>query len=316
MKEFLKTEVKKICLREPAENTCGCAVAVGGFDGVHLGHRAMITRLVSVSKERGLTSAVFTFDTDDSPKSGARLLAQQEKKYEILASLGVDTVYSVAFSLLKDVSASDFACGLLYDALDARVVVCGYDFRFGRDRVGDVSLINSLLGDKGVTVVTPDAELCNGEPISSTKIRRLISEGEVASANVLLGREFSFSAEVVRGRRLGRTLGFPTINQKYPDTLASLRYGVYAVVCVIDGIEYGGVANVGVKPTVGEEESPICETHIFGYSGDCYGVSVETRFVGFIRDEKRFLSLEELKAQVENDKLNAVNLLNARRNCI
>ena len=133
-------------------------------------------------------------------------------------------------------------------------------------------------------------------------------------ANDLLGYAFSFASEVIHGKRLGRELGFPTLNQKYPNELVLPRFGVYAVKCVIDGKEYGGVANVGVKPTVESTNEPICETHVFGFEGDCYGKRCEIRFEEFIREEKRFGSLLELKAQVDKDKIKAEEIL--QKECV
>lgn len=288
----------------------GCAVAVGSFDGVHLGHRALIGRLVTEAKKLCVPAVVFTFSLDDAPKSGAGLLAQPELKERLLAESGVDAIVSVRFSALRAMPAERFAEELLFGALGAKSVVCGYDFRFGADRRGDASLIKSLLAPKGVSVYACPSLDIGGRPISSTDIRALISEGRLGEANKLLGRRFSFSSEVVRGAMLGRTLGFPTINQNYPDRLVQPRFGVYATVARLDNGLFGGVTDFGVKPTFGGVASPLCETYLFGYSGDCYGKTVELSFESFIREEKRFGSIDMLKAQVEADKLAAKKLLN------
>ena len=285
----------------------GSAVAVGGFDGVHIGHRAMIVSLVNEAKRNSVPAVVFTFDAADSPKSESRLLAADEKKNLLLSSLGVDAVVSVPFSEIRDMRASDFVKTVFVDLLHAKSIVCGYDFRFGNKREGDVSLIKALLPE--VNVSTPNAVVLDGTPVSSTLIRNLIANGDFLKANALLGHSFSFRAEVEHGRKLGRTLGFPTINQKYPIYLATPRFGVYAVRCNIDGKIYEGVANVGVKPTVGGEDLPVCETHIFGYSEDCYGKSVETEFIAFIREEEKFSSLDALKERVLQDMTVAKNIL-------
>ncbi|MBR5286901.1 MAG: riboflavin biosynthesis protein RibF, partial [Clostridia bacterium] len=232
-----------------------------------------------------------------------------EKKNLLLASLGVDIVISVPFSEIRNMQAIDFVKSVFVDLLNAKSIVCGYDFRFGNNREGDVSFIKSLLSDSGVTFITPNAVVLDGVPISSTLIRGHIANGDFEKANALLGYSFSFVGEVIRGRQLGRELGFPTINQKYPEQLAKPRYGVYAVKCSVDGKIYGGVANVGVKPTVGAEDTPLCETYLFDYSGDCYSKAVETEFVAFIREEKRFSSLDELKERVLQDISVAKNLL-------
>ena len=287
----------------------GCAVAVGSFDGVHLGHRSLIKKLVAEAKNRGVPAVVFTFSAEDSPKNGVLLLAQEDKKERLLASLGVDAVVSAPFSAVREMSAERFARGFLFEELGAKCVVCGYDFRFGADRAGDATLIKSLLSPNGVAVYACPSLDIGGKPISSTDIRALIAEGRVEEANALLGREFSFSSEIVHGASLGRTLGFPTLNQNYPSRLAPLRFGVYATLAELKGVLYRGVTNFGIKPTVQNGALPISETYLFDYSGDCYGEIAEIRFKSFIRGEKRFSSLEELKAQVELDKLSALNRL-------
>lgn len=309
MNRLKENNIKLTKFRADADIDKGCAVAVGSFDGVHLGHRAMLSATVSEAKRLGVPAVAFTFDTDDSPKINAKLLAQHGKKLRLLSELGTDAVFSAPFSRLKMLSASDFAQKILYEAMGAKCIVCGYDFRFGNGRNGDVELIKRLLLSKNVDVVTPSAVQSNGMPISSTAIRTFISEGDIVRANEFLGRAFSFVAEVVHGAKLGRKLGFPTINQKYPESLVVPRFGVYAVCCTVGGKRFGGVANIGVKPTVGGELSPVCETFLFGYSGDCYGENVEIELVQFIRDETKFSSLEELVKQIGRDRETAKKIL-------
>ncbi len=307
--EDMLLNLKTIRLSE-AENTEGCVLAVGAFDGVHIGHRAMLSELLNESKRLGLPSAVFTFEPSDNPKQGVKQLALWEEKLLQLSLAGVDTVYSAPFSKIKNIPAEKFTTDIIYGTLGAKSVVCGYDFRFGLDRSGDAMLIEALLSHKGVTVITPSAQSFDGVPVSSTNIRALIANGGLERANALLGRNFAFTAEVVHGRKLGRTLGFPTLNQKYPEPLVVPSFGVYAVACTVEGERFCGVANIGVKPTVGAEPEPLCETHLFGYSGDCYGKTVRTELVAFIRGEQRFESLSSLKAQIELDMQRAKNILN------
>lgn len=309
--EDMLLNIKTIKLRE-AENANGCVLAVGAFDGVHIGHRLMLSRLSNESKRLGVPAAVFTFEQSDSPKQGVKRLALWEEQLLQLSLSGVDTVYSVPFSEIRNIPAETFTTEIIYRTLGAKSVVCGYDFRFGLGRNGDASLIKALLSDKGVSVITPSAESVNGVPVSSTNIRELIASGEPEEASALLGRHFAFESEVVHGRRLGRTLGFPTLNQKYPKPLVLPRFGVYAVVCTVEGERFCGVANIGVKPTVGAEPEPLCETHLFGYSGDCYGKTVRTELVAFIRGEQRFESLSALKTQIGLDMQRARNILDCR----
>lgn len=305
--------MKKIVINNKDINN-GVCVAVGTFDGVHLGHRAMLCELVAEAKSQNLAAAVFTFDTDDNPKSHRKMLASEQKKLSLFAKIGVDLVFSAPFSQIRSMSATDFVEQVLYNELNARVVVCGYDFRFGCDRAGDVSVIKELLSPKGVKVIVQDAVRFGDTPISSTAIRSFIAEGDVATANKLLGRAFSIENEIVGGAKIGRTLGFPTANQIYPAHIAVLRYGVYAVRCTLGSSTYNGVANVGIKPTVANTDAPVCETYLFDFDGDCYGMYAVTEFVAFIREEKRFSSLDALKEQIERDKQTATEILKGEYN--
>lgn len=288
-----------IALTDNNKNS-GCVAAVGSFDGVHLGHRAMLRAVREEAEKIGASSAVFTFNSDDNPK-GAKLLADSKKKLQLLKEEGVDVAVSAPFSALRETEAEDFA-EFLFESMGVKAIVCGYDFRFGKGRRGDADLIRNLLSPKGVKVITPPALFCGNDAVSSTAIRKLVASGEIAKANRLLGREFSFESTVSHGAKLGRTLGFPTINQTFPPELVLPKFGVYAVEAVADGRAYNGIANLGVKPTVSEDSVPICETHLFDFSGDCYGKNAEIKFLEFIREEKRFPSLEELKAQISRDK--------------
>lgn len=304
-KLLLSTDIIKI--NHNIDMSEGCVAAVGSFDGVHLGHRHLLSALTSEAKRLSLPAAVFTFNTDDNPKSAPNL-ATYESKNKLLAMYGADIICSSPFSALRNMPAEEFALDYLYKALGAKTIVCGYDFRFGKDRSGDVNLIKALLSDKGVTVITPDAFVLDGEPVSSTAIRKLIGDGSVDAAKRLLGREFFFEAPVIRGRALGRNLGFPTINQRYPKGLIIPCLGVYAVRVKVCGGIFGGVANIGYQPTVGGEEL-LCETNIFDFTDDCYGEIAEISFVSFMRKEQRFASLEELKAQIADDKAKARRIL-------
>ncbi len=302
MNEKLLFSTHIFYLNENTNMENGCVIAVGGFDGVHLGHKSLISALLGEAKRLSLPAAVFTFDPLDSPKTDAKLLAQPEKKLELLKNLGVSAVFSASFGALKDLSASEFAFSFLCEGCGARSIVCGYDFRFGANREGDVELIKRLLSPKGVSVVTPPVFLSQGAPVSATSIRGLISQGNIKKANELLGHRFSFSAKIIHGAQLGRKLGFKTVNQQYPPFLALPKFGVYAVECRLEGKNYKGVANFGIKPTVGGTDTPLCETHIFDYNGDCYGCEAEIAFVEFIREELRFPSVDALGEQIERDK--------------
>ncbi len=304
MNEKILTKSDLIYLNENVNIDEGCVVAVGSFDGVHLGHQKMLSALKKEAEGKKLPTAVFTFDCFDNPKS-SKLLALPRKKQELLRENGVDIMLSAPFSALKSMEAEEFVNDILVDIMGAKTVVCGYDFRFGSQRKGNFELINSL----GLETIIPSVFIDEDIPVSSTLVRSLVASGQLEKANRLLGRAFSFEGEIIHGAKLGRSLGFPTANQLYPENLAELPFGVYAVECKLDNQYYYGVANVGTKPTVSTENIPLCETYIFDYSGDCYGKNMEIGFLEFIRHEMRFSSVDELKTQIEKDKLSALSYL-------
>lgn len=279
----------------------GCVVAVGSFDGVHKGHRELLSLLSALGREYNVPSAVFTFDVKDNPKSQTNRLATEQQKKQLLAQAGVDMLVSVPFSKCKDMEAESFISDILLDLMGAKAVVCGYDFRFGRNRAGDIELLSNILAPMGIPVQEAPVYYYNESPVSSTAVRSLVTLGDMPTVSAMLGRNYSFSAEVIKGRQLGRNLGFPTANQLFPKELCLPPFGVYAVRCILDGVSYNGIANLGVKPTVGAEEAPLCETHIFGFDGDAYGREMTVEFLRFIRAEKKFPSIDALKEQVEMD---------------
>lgn len=290
------------------------AAALGLFDGVHLGHRAVISRAVSLAAEKsGVDSAVFTFETDtvtSKGNGGVECLITKDIKKEILSGLGVKYIYSPDFMNFKDLSAEEFIELVLCDKLSAKYVVCGEDFRFGRKAAGDAELLERLCRKRGIeTVVVPPVRGENGERISSTAVRELIKSGRIAEANRMLGCRYFMRLPVAYGNRIGRTIHFPTINQYLPVKQIIPRFGVYASLAEINGRVCRGVTNIGIKPTVGGVSSPLAETYIMDFSGDLYGENVKLSLVDFIRPEVKFDSIEELKEQIEKDVKKALDIL-------
>lgn len=277
------------------------AVALGLFDGLHRGHRAVIQAALDCAAA-GCEPAVFTFNTAaDFPKRGAQGIITHTLKLAMLKELGISYVYTPDFAGMCAMEPEDFVEQVLLRRLNAGVAVCGEDFRFGRSAQGDSALLGRLCAARGIRLLIVPAVREGGVVISSTLIRELIAEGEIARANQLLGYEFTLLLEVVHGAQLGRTIGFPTINQDLDTNQLIPRLGVYASVTEIGGAEYPSVTNVGVKPTTGQIARPIAETYIIGYDGDLYGRTVPVRLRRFLRGEERFDSLERLKAQIEQD---------------
>ncbi|MFA5659098.1 MAG: bifunctional riboflavin kinase/FAD synthetase [Oscillospiraceae bacterium] len=279
------------------------AVALGVFDGIHRGHQDVIL-CASSFKNRGLSSAVFTFSTKTvTSKGNGRLdmLISDELKLEMLNKLGVDYVYSPEFNELKNLTAEDFVEKILLKKLNASIAVCGENFRFGKGAFGDSHELSRLCSRVGIDAVVIPFTYFNGAPISSTEIRRLIREGSIDVANVMLGYDFQFRLKVVRGNALGRTLEFPTINQYFSPMQVTPRFGVYASCVSFDGKEYPSVTNIGVKPTIGGEKFPLAETHIIDFNGDLYGKEVTVYLKKFIRPEQKFDSIEQLKSRLFKD---------------
>lgn len=289
--------------------TGGCAVAVGSFDGVHVGHRKILDALTTEARITGSEACVFSFRESDRPKSGKKLLAGASEKKELLKNNGALILCEADFSAVKDISAEDFVKGILIGELNAKSVVCGYDFRFGKDRQGDPALMKKLAEKYGIRCVSVPPVMYGSAKVSSTLIRRLVSEGKISEANSLLGYAYSFSSAVISGNKIGRTLGIPTVNQRFPEDRIVPAYGVYAVICETGGRKYGGVANIGIKPTVGGLSKPLCETHIFDFDGDLYGSAVKISFIDFIREEKKFENLSLLSERAKKDAETAKQIL-------
>lgn len=294
------------------EPACGpAAVTVGAFDGLHRGHRAILERVLAVAAERSLESALLTFAP--SPREFLRGAEAAPRCHALLdLSLELERAFPALDHLavlpfnarLAATSAADFAAGALRDGLQARFLAVGGDFRFGRDRAGDADLLRGLAADWGCEFETAPTARLDGARVSSTRARAALAAGDFALAERLLGRPYSICAEVVAGDRRGRELGFPTANLNFPHNPA-LR-GVFAVAARLrEGAEPAGpwapgVANVGTRPTVDGLRLRL-EVHLLDFSGNLYGRYLETRFLQRLREEKKFASVDELRAQIERD---------------
>lgn len=275
--------------------------AIGNFDGVHLGHAELIKR--ASQKEPGIThSAVWTFISTPrvSGKAfGARVLTSTEQKLELFKKLGADIAILCDFGYVRDMSPELFVNNILINECNIKSLVCGFNFRFGAGARGDTETLRGLLKSKNASLtVVPEVTL-NGKTVSSSLIRDYIEAGDMESADEALGHPYEIRLPVTQGHHIGRTIGVPTVNQVFPENYAIPRHGVYSCVCTVNGVNYPAVANVGVRPTVSEHaENVNCETHIIGYSGDLYGVTVPVRFYKFLRGEEKFPSLDSLKKAI------------------
>jgi riboflavin kinase/FMN adenylyltransferase len=289
------------------------ALAVGVFDGVHLGHRHVLGALVQRARERGIASGVVTFDPHPlaivAPERVPPMLTTIEQRLELLEGLGVEVVAVVAFDdELRIWSPATFVTDLLAGSLHAATVVVGEDFRFGRDRTGHVGLLREL--GMGLGFETEVVPLVGGDqPISSTRIRAMIAAGDVAGATAALGRPHEVRGIVVPGDGRGRSIGIPTANVAPRPGIAMPRRGVYAVRAGRTADEdRAGVANVGVRPTfAGSDE--VLEVHLLDLDEDLYGAELRVRFHDRIRDEERFESVDALVRQIGGDVEEARRLL-------
>lgn len=268
-----------------------CSLALGAFDGLHRGHMAVIE---SACGAKGLVPGVFTFTS--SPKGAPGLLTPEDKLL-LLERAGVRQVCQADFASLRHMEAERFVREILFQKLHAVRLCCGEDFRFGRGAGGDARLLAALCKESGAAleILPPVRE--GGKKISSTLIRSAVEQGDIPLANRLLGRPFGFSLPVIHGNHIGHSLGTPTINQALPDGFVRPRFGVYAAWCQVEGSFYHGVANIGVKPTVGSDRV-LAETWMPGFSGDLYGKPVRLFLLSFLRPERKFPSLDALKAEI------------------
>lgn len=279
-------------------------VALGAFDGIHLGHREIISSMIRYAKKTGMESLVFTFS--DSPavllgKSSARIIRSQSDKLSILEKLGVDKCFSAYFPNFMNISPTDFIEKILIEELNVKAVFCGFNYRFGKCALGDAELLKDVCKKYGTEVFAAEPVCADGDVVSSSRVRDLIESGEMKKANSLLGTPFSLEQKIVEGKHNGRSVGIPTVNQTPPEDFVVPKHGVYASVAVIDGKRYEAITNVGVRPTVGGGKLNY-ETHIVnGFDEEIYGKAVRVYLLDFVRSERKFSDLQELSKQIKSD---------------
>jgi riboflavin kinase / FMN adenylyltransferase len=280
-------------------------LALGNFDGVHRGHRKILDRVRRVAGERGATSVVMTFDPHPPrvvrPDKAPPLLMTTPQKLEAIADAGVQGAAIVRFSAeLSHWEPETFVRTVLVDWLHVGEVWVGANFLFGRDRSGNFSLLRVLGGRYGFKAEKIDPVRYKDFVVSSTRVRRLVSEGRVDEAGALLGHQYFVDGVVMRGDQRGRTLGFPTANLCSENELLP-PHGVYATTARVGAIVLPSVTNVGTRPTVDQSGRTVIETHIFNFERDLYGQSVRIGFAQRLRDERTFESLDALRAQIDAD---------------
>lgn len=273
-------------------------VALGTFDGFHLGHASVFKNAFYEAKKRRLKSVVYTFL--DNPRSVAKILTLEEK-LGFFKNFGIDYVALDSFDDIKNMSGEDFVKDILIGQLKVTCACCGFNYRYGKGALCDAENLCQMLGKVGGSVVISERIFIENETLSSTKLRKMIEDGLVGEIQDYMP-PYSIYARVEEGKKLGRKMGFPTINQYIPQGKVVPKNGVYITECYIGEDTYPSITNVGVRPTVDGVSSPVnVETHIIGYDGILYGSYIKVVFREFIRDERKFDSIEELKVQIAKD---------------
>lgn len=292
----MKEQFKKI-------NSSATAVALGFFDGIHLGHKAVINSMLSCAKENNLTPALYTFKKSPAQLFGksAPSLSTNEERYSILKNMGVEIIFEDDFFDIKDMTPKEFVQKVLVDRFCAKNVFCGFNYHFGKGGNADSNDLIRICAEYGIGVTVAEPVIIGDEPVSSTRIRNLLTNGRIEEANTLLDHMFGYSSVIEEGNHIGRLMETPTINQKLPQEMILPKFGVYTSVVTVTGKEFAGVTNIGVKPTVGEY-SPLSETWLPDYVGnDLYGEKIDIRLMCFHRAEKKFSSIDELQKAIVKD---------------
>ncbi len=289
-----------------------CAVALGSFDGLHRGHIALIEQMKNAARKRGLASCVYTFDRHPSylkSNSPVALLTPLPLKLQLLEEMGIEYVYIEHVTpAYFDLKPEDFVQKILWQTCRASFVTVGFNYRFGKNKSGTPERLQELCRqyDMGCYIQTP--VLYGGIPVSSTRVRSLVTQGDLPAANLLLGHPFAVCGLIAHGHQRGRTLlGFPTANLYPAPTLQLPPNGVYRTLAKIDGVSYPSVTNVGMVPTFGEKRLSI-ETHLLSFDGDLYGRQMKVEFLQNIRFEQKFDGADALRRQIEQDKQTALSL--------
>lgn len=289
-------------------------VTVGMFDGLHLGHRHLVAHLMERAAGEGLEPVVVTFDSHPrlvvEPEATMALLSTREERLQQLEECGVRTVALIHFTReTAQMGACAFVRYFLCGRLNMRVLLLGYDNRFGSRKENDFDRLPELASELGFSICRDEAVLLDGVEVSSTKIRRALSEGDLRLANAMLGAPYSLGGRVVHGRHEGRSLGFPTANVQPDDRHKMLpAAGVYALRATVEGRSYAAMANLGGQPTF-NSSSPVLEVHLIGFEGDIYGRFVKVEFIERLRDIRRFDTPEALRSQLERDKSQVLKCL-------
>lgn len=297
-------DIKKLC------------VALGNFDGVHIGHKAIIESAVKYAALNNMKSCVYTFSSHTSYTLGnkKRLLTNLDERQRLIDNLGIDYLYMDDFSAIRNYSPKEFCQKILIEKLHTACVFCGYNYRFGNMGIGDIDVLRCEMNCFGTDVSVIPFVSYNEAIVSSTRIRNSISSGNMVEAVAMLGHGYVMTGKVEHGKKLGRKLGFPTLNIPISNYKVIPKYGVYVSKCEIDGKIYNSISNVGIRPTTDSDlitnNVVNCETFLFDFSENAYGKNISVSLYKMLRPERKFNSPEELRKQIENDIITAKELFN------
>ena len=290
-------------------------ITIGTFDGVHLGHQKILKKLNIEAENNGLESSVLTFfphpRTVLNPSSSLKLINTIEERISLFKKSKIDNLIVHPFTKeFSELDSEDFVKNILVDQLKAKIVLIGYDHKFGKNRTADINNLKEYGIKYNFEVIEIKAEEINDIAISSTKIRNSIEEGDIQLTNSYLGYEFSFFGKVVKGNSIGKTLGFPTANIKIGTDLKLIpKNGVYLISTIINQKIIFGMMNIGIKPTTNENTKSI-EVNLFDFNQDLYDTNITIYIKQFLREEIKFNSLNELKLQIEKDKITCNSIIN------
>ncbi|WP_352417837.1 bifunctional riboflavin kinase/FAD synthetase [Proteiniborus sp.] len=295
----------KVMLNKYTNVEMDTAVAIGNFDGLHLGHQYLIEEMMKMAEKKGLTKAVFTFDNNTlvqfKTNKVNNILMSNSQKILLLENMGIELLYLADFTeKLMHMSPYDFIKQIIVEKLRAKLVVIGFNYKFGYKAQGDVEFLKKAGKNFGFEVVVIDPITYGNKIISSSYIRELINNGLVKEANALLGRPFTVSGTIVKGKGRGKGLGFATANLKQDTNYQMPKFGVYKTNTYINGKSYLSITNIGSNPTFDDVGFSI-ETHIIDFNKDIYGEKIEISLLDFIREEVKFTDKDKLKIQVKSD---------------
>lgn len=290
-----------------------CVTVLGFFDGVHLAHRKLILKAKELAKKKNIPLTVFTFSSDESglKRNTSRLFTDKEK-LDVFQRLNADTVLLVSFPAVSELSKEEFVRSILVEKLNTDTAVCGYNFSFGKGGVGRSEDLSAIMKKLGRDAFVLPEYTYNSLPVSSSLIRDTLRDKKLYEASLLLGEPYSITGTVSHGLGVGKKLGIPTVNLPLPSSRFSLPVGVYAGVLSVDGKIFLALANIGNCPTIKERETHL-EAFILDFDGNLYGKEIKIYFLEYLREEKKFKSIEDLLLQINVDKKRALELIKEKK---